>query len=944
MGGDDPFAGAEMQLFESEPEGELPGSLAARFGMPPFSVFDARQGYWQGRKRAWIALGIQSELGRGEFMVREVRNGPAQDTQYYRRQRKVGALEGGNHPLDQKRRYDAENKNGLLGFSEGARTGYKEREREKRAAEEAAAIRRAGANPTMEEGEYEKPEGRKGGGANGMMGYTGGKGKAQAYNITAWMKEHQSELSMDAGTPAMSGTSIFDPVLTEALYRWFSPPGGLVLDPFAGGSVRGVVAAKLGRRYVGIDLRPEQVEANRMQAEDICANDPTPLWHAADSLTLPAIWEACEYEPADFILTCPPYADLEIYSDDPRDISTMEYPEFLRVYREIVAAAAARLHPDRFAAIVVGDIRDKAGLIRPFVNDTIAAFEAAGLRHYNDAVLLTAVGSLPIRVKKQMEASRKLGRTHQRVLVFVKGDPQKAAKACGDPEAAITGAPAEAVAKARAAAERQAAQPEPTPVPAGNEPVREARVNDDSEGVLELRDARFEDADDPEFGGIGPGDAMLAEARASAELAEGYESRPAAEPEAMSPDARLAEIDALMDADPEPDTPAGRRLAALAAAQEAYEDEAYPALRAAQKAASQAAQPGMFEVEPEPAPKPTPVPRPAAPAKRQKTPEDNCVKCGVRASRSMLRERPEGYVCRFGCAPPPPPSENPRDVHAARLAAEAEVALTPVERGPEGIWIKRDDKFVVGGAPGGKARTCLRLAQAGTGALVTAGTRGSPQVHIVALIAAHLGREARVHVPKATETYPEVSLATRLGARVFEHTPGYNTVISARAREDAEETGGTHIPFGMECREATEETAAQVANLPPDTERIVVPVGSGMSLAGILWGLQRAGRDTPVLGVMVGASPLRRLERFAPPGWEQQVDLVEAGQAYGEHAPVTTWWDRTLDPFYEAKAAPFCQPGDLFWVVGIRPRLYTPPAEPEPERMPDAGYAGEEMF
>jgi len=40
-------------------------SLADRFGVPPFSVLDARQGYWQERKRAWLALGIRSELGRG---------------------------------------------------------------------------------------------------------------------------------------------------------------------------------------------------------------------------------------------------------------------------------------------------------------------------------------------------------------------------------------------------------------------------------------------------------------------------------------------------------------------------------------------------------------------------------------------------------------------------------------------------------------------------------------------------------------------------------------------------------------------------------------------------------------------------------------------------------------------------------------------------------------
>src|SRR5574337_294332 len=73
-----------------------------------------------------------------------------------------------------------------------------------------------------------------------------------------------------------SGTSIFDPVLCEIAYRWFSPPGGTVLGPFAGGSVRGIVAAKLGRQYIGGELRPEQVEANRAQADELCANDEDP--------------------------------------------------------------------------------------------------------------------------------------------------------------------------------------------------------------------------------------------------------------------------------------------------------------------------------------------------------------------------------------------------------------------------------------------------------------------------------------------------------------------------------------------------------------------------------------------------------------------------------------------------------------------------------------------
>src|ERR1700738_4028684 len=45
------------------------GALAERFMIPPFSVLNAREGWWQERKAAWLVLGIQSELGRGENML-----------------------------------------------------------------------------------------------------------------------------------------------------------------------------------------------------------------------------------------------------------------------------------------------------------------------------------------------------------------------------------------------------------------------------------------------------------------------------------------------------------------------------------------------------------------------------------------------------------------------------------------------------------------------------------------------------------------------------------------------------------------------------------------------------------------------------------------------------------------------------------------------------------
>jgi hypothetical protein len=60
------FFPEELQALFPTADGEGYASLSDRFGVPPFSVLDARQGYWQDRKRAWLTLGIESELGRGD--------------------------------------------------------------------------------------------------------------------------------------------------------------------------------------------------------------------------------------------------------------------------------------------------------------------------------------------------------------------------------------------------------------------------------------------------------------------------------------------------------------------------------------------------------------------------------------------------------------------------------------------------------------------------------------------------------------------------------------------------------------------------------------------------------------------------------------------------------------------------------------------------------------
>ena len=212
-------------------------------------------------------------------------------------------------------------------------------------------------------------------------------------------------------------------MLCELAYRWFCPPGGQVLDPFAGGSVRGIVAAMLGFHYVGIDLSERQIVANRQQAEEICG-EIKPVWHVQDSRNIPSM----ALGECDFIFSCPPYFDLEVYSEDAADLSVCDWPAFCTAYRQIIAASVASLRKDRFACFVVGDVRDRAGFYRRLPIETIRAFEDAGAKLYNDAILVTAVGSLPIRTRRMFEGGRKLGKTHQNVLVFYKGDIKQVKK------------------------------------------------------------------------------------------------------------------------------------------------------------------------------------------------------------------------------------------------------------------------------------------------------------------------------------------------------------------------------------------------------------------------------------------------------------------------------------------------------------------------------------
>ena len=291
--------GAGEEPGDAEPPGGPGGEhefLAEKFGVPPFSVLDTRQGYWQDRKRRWKAVIGDDGESREETLF------------------KSGSTEA-------------------------------------------------------------------------------------------------SQKMAEIGT-----VSILDPVLAEIVLRWFCPPRGKTFDTFAGDTVFGYVSGAFGCEFTGIELRQEQADLNNarvagagLPARYVCDDGQNVLKHL-------------EPESRDFFFSCPPYFDLEVYSDDPRDASNQgSYSDFVKILDKAFSGAARVLRENRFACVVMSNVRDGRGFYHDICGDIRRIMARNGLHLYNELVLVNAVGSASMRAGNYMR-NRKVARTHQNVMMFYKGE------------------------------------------------------------------------------------------------------------------------------------------------------------------------------------------------------------------------------------------------------------------------------------------------------------------------------------------------------------------------------------------------------------------------------------------------------------------------------------------------------------------------------------------
>lgn len=244
------------------------------------------------------------------------------------------------------------------------------------------------------------------------------------------MVENRTETRDGTLLPNIGGkgfqtASSLDPVLSEIICRWFCPEGGTAFDTFAGDVEFGYVAGTLGHKYTGIELRQEQVDSNTKRTAGlpttyICDDGRNVNKHIAANSQ-------------DLYFSCPPYYDLEQYSDLENDASNQEtYADFYKILDEAFTNGIKCLKDNRFAVIVVANIRDKkTGAYYDFTGDIIDTFTRNGMLFYNDIILVDSIGTAAIRAKRYMK-NRKVAKCHQNVLVFYKGDPKKIYDIYGD--------------------------------------------------------------------------------------------------------------------------------------------------------------------------------------------------------------------------------------------------------------------------------------------------------------------------------------------------------------------------------------------------------------------------------------------------------------------------------------------------------------------------------
>lgn len=200
------------------------------------------------------------------------------------------------------------------------------------------------------------------------------------------------------------------PLMEMILVRYGGPKGSKILDAFAGGPPRGLVASIMGFDYLGFEIRQVQID------ENIALLKRLKLTGARYILSDGRFLETDEM--FDTGVTCPPYHDLEVYSDQQDDISNLgSYAEFNASMWLSAQAYRERIKPNGFVCIITGLFRDKRGELIDFPADTVTNFREAGFMYWQHIILSKNFASAAVRAGNAWRGHKLVPR-FENLLIF----------------------------------------------------------------------------------------------------------------------------------------------------------------------------------------------------------------------------------------------------------------------------------------------------------------------------------------------------------------------------------------------------------------------------------------------------------------------------------------------------------------------------------------------
>lgn len=152
----------------------------------------------------------------------------------------------------------------------------------------------------------------------------------------------------------------FSAKVPERLIAMYSFHDETILDPFVGSGTSCVVAKRMGRNSIGLDINPKFIEASSLRLQEEPSSNTSHQLMVGDARGMRAIPD----ESVQLIVAHPPYWNCVKISDLKDDLSNCDndsYSEFLNELRRVTEECFRVLEKDRVCAFMIGDVMRKVG-------------------------------------------------------------------------------------------------------------------------------------------------------------------------------------------------------------------------------------------------------------------------------------------------------------------------------------------------------------------------------------------------------------------------------------------------------------------------------------------------------------------------------------------------------------------------------------------------------